>query len=89
MKLNVIQITLIKKSLMKAAGGKIDESKNLVVLGSMVGIIAAFLILLLLIYGHCGSISFVRIPNFMSILKQTPFNALLAIGMLFIPSSGY
>lgn len=50
-------------------------------LGSMVGIIAAFLILCVIL--AIASDKFVSYSNFMSILKQTPFNALLAIGMLF------
>lgn len=47
----------------------------------MVGIIAAFLILCVIL--AIASDKFVSYSNFMSILKQTPFNALLAIGMLF------
>lgn len=48
---------------------------------SMVGILAALLILCIIL--TIASDKFLSYSNFMSILKQTSFNALLSIGMLF------
>lgn len=57
------------------------KTKKLGGLSSMLGIIGAFLILCIVL--TIASDKFLSFSNFMSILKQTPFTALIAIGMLF------
>lgn len=57
------------------------KTKKLGGLSSMLGIIGAFLILCIIL--TIASENFLTFSNLSSILKQTPFTALIAIGMLF------